>query len=136
MPIFTKNKNVPIVLLEYINLFQSKWQHETNIWEELICPLPYYIAMFHFKHNYCNQLSTFCLNLCLLCQHFALCFCLPIIPIFCQQNRRIPTRVGLIIKKHAWICAYYANILLCTFAFLLFQYFASKIDAFLQGWDS
>ena len=74
---FNKAKlNVLIILLEYTNLFQSEWQHETNIWEGLPCPLPFYIAVFHFKHSYCNQLSIFCLNLLLLCQHFALCFCL------------------------------------------------------------
>ena len=32
MPIFTR-PNVLIVLLEYINLFQSEWQHEATIWE-------------------------------------------------------------------------------------------------------
>ena len=72
MPFFNKAKlNVLIILLEYINLFQSEWQHETNIWEGLPCALPFYIAVFHFKHSYCNQLSVFCLNLLLLCQHFA-----------------------------------------------------------------
>ena len=43
-----------IVLLEYINLFQSERQHETNIWEGLSCPLPFYIAVFQFQHSYCN----------------------------------------------------------------------------------
>ena len=32
---------------EYIDLFQSEWQQETNIWERLPCPLPFYIAAFH-----------------------------------------------------------------------------------------
>ena len=39
-----------IVLLEYSDLFQSEWQHKTRIWEGLPCPLPFYIAAFHFKH--------------------------------------------------------------------------------------
>ena len=33
---------------------------------------PFYIAIFYFEHSYCNELGTFCLNLLLLCQHFAL----------------------------------------------------------------
>ena len=37
-----------IVLVEHINLFQSKWQHETIIWEGLPCLLPFYIAVVHF----------------------------------------------------------------------------------------
>ena len=37
------------VLLEYIKLFQSEWQHETNIWEGLPCPLPFYIAVVHLN---------------------------------------------------------------------------------------
>ena len=52
-----------IVLLEYIALLQSEWQHETNIWEGLPCHLPFSIAVFHFKHSYCNLLSIFCSNL-------------------------------------------------------------------------
>ena len=47
---FLKRSNVLIVLLEYIDLFQSEGQHETNIWEGLPCPLPFYIAVFHYKH--------------------------------------------------------------------------------------
>ena len=37
-----------IVLVEYNNLFQSKWQHETIICEGLPCLLPFYIAAVHF----------------------------------------------------------------------------------------
>ena len=32
MPSLTR-LNVLIILLEYIDLFQSEWQHEANIWE-------------------------------------------------------------------------------------------------------
>ena len=35
-------------LLEYINPFQFECQHK-NIWKELSCPLPFYIAIFHIK---------------------------------------------------------------------------------------
>ena len=63
---------VLVVLLEYINLIQSEWQHETDIWEELPCPLPV------------------CSNLLLFCQHFALCFYLPIIPIFLPAKSTHP----------------------------------------------
>ena len=51
---FLTKPNVMIVLLEYIDLFQSEWQHETNIWEGLPYSLPFYIAVFYFKHSYCN----------------------------------------------------------------------------------
>ena len=34
--------------------------------------------VFYFKHGYCSLLSTFPSNLLLLCQHFALCFCVSI----------------------------------------------------------
>ena len=61
--------------------FQSEWQHETDIWEGLPYPLPFDFAVFHFKHSYCKYFSTICSNLLLLCQYFALCFYLPIIPI-------------------------------------------------------
>ena len=44
--------NVLTVLLVYIDLFKSGRQHKTDNWEELICPLPFYIALFHFKHSY------------------------------------------------------------------------------------
>ena len=37
------------VLLEYIDLFKSEWQHKTNIWEGLPCPLPFYIAVVHLS---------------------------------------------------------------------------------------
>ena len=37
------------VLLEYIDLFKSEWQHKTNIWEGLLCPLPFYIAVVHIS---------------------------------------------------------------------------------------
>ena len=53
MPILTR-PNMLNILLEYIDLFQSKCKHETNIWEGLPCPLPFYIAAFHFKYSYCN----------------------------------------------------------------------------------
>ena len=43
---FLTRTKVLIVLLEYIDLFQSEWQHETNIWEGLPCPLLFYIAVF------------------------------------------------------------------------------------------
>ena len=46
--------NVLIALLEYIDYFQSEWQHETNIWEGLPFPLLFCITVFHFKHSYCN----------------------------------------------------------------------------------
>ena len=39
---------VLIILVKYINLFQSKWQHETIIWEGLPCLLPFYITVVHF----------------------------------------------------------------------------------------
>ena len=29
--------------------FQSEWQHETNIWEGLSCPLPFFIAVVHLS---------------------------------------------------------------------------------------
>ena len=48
------------------------------------------VYIVHFKHDYCNSLSMFCSNLLLLCQYFALCLCLPIIPIICRQNECIP----------------------------------------------
>ena len=35
-----------IVLLEYIDLFQSEWQHETNIWEGY--PAIYHSILLHF----------------------------------------------------------------------------------------
>ena len=41
-------------VLEYIDLFQSKRQHETIIWEGLPCCLLFYIAVFYFKHGYCS----------------------------------------------------------------------------------
>ena len=42
------NPNVLIIILEYIDLLQSEWQHETNIWEgRLPCTLPFYIAAFN-----------------------------------------------------------------------------------------
>ena len=47
---FLTRPNVVIVLLEFIDLLQFEGQHETNIWEGLPCPLPFYIAVFHFKH--------------------------------------------------------------------------------------
>ena len=46
MPILTR-LNILIVLLEHIDL---EWQHETNSWEGLPCPLPFYSAVLHFKH--------------------------------------------------------------------------------------
>ena len=48
MPIFTR-QDVLTVLLEYIDLFQSEWQHETNVYEGLPCPLPFYIAVVHLR---------------------------------------------------------------------------------------
>ena len=36
---------VPIVLLEYIDLFQFEWLHETNIWDGLPCPLLFYTVL-------------------------------------------------------------------------------------------
>ena len=62
-------------------LFQPEWQHETDIWERLPYLLPLYIAVFYIKQSYGKQLSIFCSSLLLLCQHFALCFYLSIIPI-------------------------------------------------------
>ena len=43
-----------IVLLEYIDLLQPKWQDETGIAEGLpySYPLPFDIAAFHFKQSY------------------------------------------------------------------------------------
>ena len=38
--------NVLIVLLEYIDLFQSKYQHETIIWEG--CPVLYHSILLYF----------------------------------------------------------------------------------------
>ena len=51
---FLTRPNVLIVLLEHIDLFQSEWQLETDIWEWLPCPLPFYITVFHFKRSYRN----------------------------------------------------------------------------------
>ena len=51
---FNTRLNVLVALLEYIDLFQSAWQYQTNICEGLPCPLPFYIAVFYFKHSYCN----------------------------------------------------------------------------------
>ena len=70
---FLARTNVLVVLLEYIDLFWSKWQQETNIWEGLPFPIPFYIAVFHFKYIAIAVLIIFCSDL--------LCFCLPIIPI-------------------------------------------------------
>ena len=50
MPILTR-LNVVIALLEYIDPFQSEWQQETNIWERLPCPLPFYIVVLYFECN-------------------------------------------------------------------------------------
>ena len=50
MPIF--RPNVPTVLLEYIDLFESKWQHKHL--GGAPCPLLHYIATFHFKPSYCS----------------------------------------------------------------------------------
>ena len=46
MPIFNKTKSVDCSIRVYRS-FQSEWQHEANIWEELPCPLPFYIVAFH-----------------------------------------------------------------------------------------
>ena len=46
---FLTRPNVLIVLLEYIDLQQSEWQHETNILEGLPCPLPFYNAEFYLS---------------------------------------------------------------------------------------
>ena len=61
MPIVNKTKCAGFSIRVYRS-FQSELQHETNIWEELSlpCPLPFYIAVFHFKHSYCSYLSIFC----------------------------------------------------------------------------
>ena len=37
------------VLLEYIDLFQSEWQHVTTIWEGLLCPLLFFYIVFKFN---------------------------------------------------------------------------------------
>ena len=44
-----------IVLLEYID-FLVLVKNETTIREGLTCPLPFYIAVFHYNHSYCNKL--------------------------------------------------------------------------------
>ena len=46
---FLTRLDVLTVLLGYIDLFQSEWQYETNIWEGLPCPLPFYIAVVHLN---------------------------------------------------------------------------------------
>ena len=81
MPIFNKTKCADCSTIVYIDPFQSKRLHETYIWEGLPSLLSFSIAVFHFKQSYFNKLSIICLDLLLLCQHFALCFCLPIISI-------------------------------------------------------
>ena len=96
---FLTRSNVLIVLLEYIDLSQSKWQYETNIWEGLPCPLPFYIAVFHSKQNYYNYLSIFCSN----CSYYArifLCFCLRIIPIILLAKSMHPYIYNLTISLY------------------------------------
>ena len=51
---FLTRPNALIVLLKYTDLFQSEQQNETKVWEGLPFLLPYYVTVFHFKHNYCN----------------------------------------------------------------------------------
>ena len=89
-----------IVLLEYIDLFQCTWQHETDTWGGLPNPLSFCIAAFHFKHSCCTQVSIFCSNMLLLCQRFALCVCLWLLfQQFCKwrKNRRIPNAQSAVI---------------------------------------
>ena len=58
--------------------------------------LYYCIIIFHFKHSYCSKLSVFCLNMLLLYQHFALCFCLLIfLKIIFWQIGASPTHITL-----------------------------------------
>ena len=81
MLLVNPRSNVLTALLEYLDLFQSKCKHKTNILEGLSCLLPFCITAFHIKHNYYSYLSVFCYNLRLLYQHFALWF-----PIFKAVN--------------------------------------------------
>ena len=79
----------PIVLiLKYIDVFQSEWQHEKNIWEGLPYPLPFYTAAFYFMHNNYNLLSikfapimpAFCFLPSYYSNNFAENQCIPRIP--------------------------------------------------------
>ena len=49
MPIFNKTIYVLTVVLEYIDLYQSEWQHETNIWVGYPAFLPFCIAVVHLS---------------------------------------------------------------------------------------
>ena len=79
MPILNKTKCAD----SFVRVYQS-FSVSVATWNKYLgglpCPLPVCIAVFHFKYSY---LYIFCLNfllLCLvLCQRFALRFCLPII---------------------------------------------------------
>ena len=82
-------QNVLIVLLEYIN-FSIRVATQNNYLGGLPYLLSFYTAVFNFKYSYYDSLSILCSNLFLLCQHFALCFCLPIIPIVLPANQCIP----------------------------------------------
>ena len=79
MLIFSKTKCAGCSIRVYLSF--SIWVATWNFFEGLPWTLPFYIAMFHFKYSYCNQLNMLCSILPLLCQHFALCFCLPNVPI-------------------------------------------------------
>ena len=72
-----------IFLLEYIDLFQSEWQHEANIWEELPCPLSFYIAIVHLSIATVANYEHF-EHFARICSYYAsillFCFCFPIIP--------------------------------------------------------
>ena len=68
---------VLIVLLEYIDLFQSEWQHETNIWEGLNCFYHSILLYFILSIAIITNVAYFAQ----ICSYYVLCFCLPIIPV-------------------------------------------------------
>ena len=75
---FLTKPNVMIVLLEYIDLFQSEWQHETNIWEGLPSSLLFYIVVFYFSiaivtnYVYFAQICSYYANILFLAFAFLL----------------------------------------------------------------
>ena len=60
---FKQDQNVLIVLLEYTDLFQFGWQHETNIWEQTFgystLVLLYFILSIAIVTNYKHILFKF-----------------------------------------------------------------------------
>ena len=69
-PFLTK-PNVLIVLLDYIDLFDSEWQHETNISGGATMAFTILYCCISFKHSYSTIITTlaYFAQVCLLCQH-------------------------------------------------------------------